>query len=69
MGYVIVIEKGQSNYGAYLPDLPGCFAVGESLEEIKDLIAEAIVFHLEDLREEGMTIPKSVSLCEYVDVA
>ena len=69
MRYAIVIEKGETSYGAYVPDLPGCFAVGESLEEIKELISEAILFHLEGLQEEGMTIPESVSLCEYVDVA
>jgi predicted RNase H-like HicB family nuclease len=68
MRYAIVIEKGETSYGAYVPDLPGCFVVGESLEELKDLIAEAILFHLEGLQEEGMTIPESVSLCEYVDV-
>jgi len=69
MRYAIIIEKGKSSYGAYVPDLPGCFAVGESLEEVKELITEAIVFHLEDLEEEGITIPELVSLCEYVDVA
>jgi predicted RNase H-like HicB family nuclease len=69
MRYASVIEKGETSYGAYVPDLPGCFAVGESLEEVKDLIAEAILFHLEGLQEEGMMIPESVSLCEYVDVA
>ena len=65
----IVIEKGKTSYGAYVPDLPGCFAVSESLKEIKELISEAILFHLEGLQEEGMTIPESVSLCEYIDVA
>jgi predicted RNase H-like HicB family nuclease len=69
MRYAIVIEKGEASYGAYVPDLPGFVAVGESLEEVKELIAEAILFHLEGLQEEGMIIPKSVSLCEYVEVA
>ncbi len=68
MRYAIVIEKGEANYGAYVPDLPGCVAIGESLEEVKELISEAILFHLEGLKEEGMIIPESVSLCEYVDV-
>ena len=63
------IAKGETSYGAYVPDLPGCFAVGESLEEVKELISEAILFHLEGLQEEGITIPESVPLCEYVDVA
>jgi predicted RNase H-like HicB family nuclease len=69
MRYAIVIEKGETSYGAYVPDLPGCVAVSESLEEVKELIAEAILFHLEGLQEEGMMIPESVSLCEYVEVA
>ena len=68
MRYAIVIEKGNSSYGAYVPDLPGCFAVGESLEEVKALISAAIIFHLEGLREEGINIPELVSFCEYVDV-
>jgi predicted RNase H-like HicB family nuclease len=69
MRYAIVIEKGETSYGAYVPDLPGCFAVGESLEEVKELISEAILFHLEGLQEEGAMIPESVSLCEYVEIA
>jgi predicted RNase H-like HicB family nuclease len=69
MRYALVIEKGETSYGAYVPDLPGCIAVGESLEEVKELISEAILFHLEGLQEEGITIPESVSLCEYVEVA
>ncbi|NCQ95458.1 MAG: type II toxin-antitoxin system HicB family antitoxin [Microcystis wesenbergii Mw_QC_B_20070930_S4] len=60
MRYAVVIEKGENSYGAYVPDLPGCVAVAETLEEVKQLIAEAIIFHLEGLK---------VSICEYVDVA
>lgn len=69
MRYAIVIEKGKNSYGAYVPDLPGCVAVGETLEEVKNLITEAVIFHLEDLKEEGLSIPESVSICEYVNVA
>lgn len=69
MRYAVVIEKGENSYGAYVPDLPGCVAVGETLEEVKQLIAEAVIFHLEGLKEDGLTVPKSVSICEYVDVA
>ncbi len=69
MRYAIIIEKGNNSYGAYVPDLPGCVAVGETLEEVKQLITEAIIFHLEGLKEEGIKIPKSVSICDYVDVA
>jgi predicted RNase H-like HicB family nuclease len=67
MRYAVVIEKGETSYGAYVPDLPGCIAVGESLEETKQLIQEAIAFHLEGLQEEGYSIPQPVSICEYVE--
>ncbi len=69
MRYAVVIEKGENRYGAYVPDLPGCVAVAETLEEVKQLIAEAIIFHLEGLKEDGLTVPESLSICEYVDVA
>ncbi|MFM7474189.1 MAG: type II toxin-antitoxin system HicB family antitoxin [Microcystis aeruginosa] len=69
MRYAVVIEKGENSYGAYVPDLPGCVAVVVTLEEVKQLIAEAIIFHLEGLKEDGLTVPESVSICEYVDVA
>ena len=69
MRYAVVIEKGKNSYGAYVPDLPGCVAVGETLEEVKQLIAEAVVFHLEGLKEDGLNVPESVSICEYVEVA
>ncbi|BCU12167.1 type II toxin-antitoxin system HicB family antitoxin [Microcystis aeruginosa] len=69
MRYAVVIEKGENSYGAYVPDLPGCVAVAETLEEVKQLIAEAIIFHLEGLKEDGLTVPESVSICEYIDVA
>ncbi len=59
MRYAVVIEKGENSYGAYVPDLPGCVAVAETLEEVKQLIAEAIIFHLEGLKEDGLTVPES----------
>lgn len=58
MRYTVVIEKGDTSYGAYVPNLPGCVAVGETLEEVKALIKEAIEFHLEGMQEEGTTIPE-----------
>jgi predicted RNase H-like HicB family nuclease len=64
-GYRTLLFLADSN----VPDLPGCVAVGETLEEVKQLIAEAVIFHLEGLKEDGLTVPKSVSICEYVDVA
>lgn len=58
MNYKVVIEKGETSYGAYVPDLPGCVAVGETLEEVETLIGEAIQIHLEGLREDGLPIPE-----------
>jgi predicted RNase H-like HicB family nuclease len=67
MRYAVIIEKGETSYGAYVPDLPGCVAVAETLEEVEDLIKEAIKFHIEGLREEGLPIPEPTSLCEYIE--
>ena len=67
MRYAVVIEKGPKSYGAYVPDLPGCVAVGKSSNEVRKLIAEAIEFHLEGLRLRGCPIPEPSSLAEYVD--
>jgi predicted RNase H-like HicB family nuclease len=67
MRYAIVIEKGENSYGAYVPDLPGCVAVAETFEEVKKLIVEAIAFHIEGLKEEGLAIPEPTSQCEYVE--
>ena len=69
MRYAIVIEKGATSYGASVPDLPGCVAVGETLEEAKELIQEAISLHLEGLRAEGLPISEPTTLCAYVEVA
>ena len=69
MQYTVIIEKGETSYGAYVPDLPGCVAVGETQEEVETLIREAIKFHLEGLREDGMTIPQPMSSSQLVDVA
>jgi predicted RNase H-like HicB family nuclease len=68
MRYAIVIEKGERNYSAYVPDLPGCVAVGDTLEEVKAEIREAIEFHLEGMREDGSPIPEPLSRAEYVEV-
>ncbi|HKQ47989.1 MAG TPA: type II toxin-antitoxin system HicB family antitoxin [Phycisphaerae bacterium] len=65
--YGIVIEKGPNNYSAYVPDLPGCVATGNSIEEVEAEIAEAVRFHLEGLEEDGVAIPEPTSLCEYID--
>ncbi|MBD2566234.1 MAG: type II toxin-antitoxin system HicB family antitoxin [Nostoc sp.] len=69
MRYTVVIEKGETSYGAYIPDLPGCVAVGETLEEVKQMIAEAIEFHIEGMLEDGLPIPKPTSIAHEVEVA
>lgn len=69
MKYAIVIEASETGYGAYVPDLPGCVAVGETVEETECLIREALEFHLEGLREDGVPIPEPTTRTEYVEVA
>ena len=69
MRYVVVIEKGERNYSAYVPDLPGCVAVGDTLDEVKAEIRDAIAFHLDGMREDGLPIPEPSSRAEYVEVA
>jgi predicted RNase H-like HicB family nuclease len=69
MRYAIVIEKAENNYSAYVPDLPGCVATGATIEEVEVHIREAIEFHLDGLREDGVVIPQPASRVEYVDVA
>jgi predicted RNase H-like HicB family nuclease len=66
--YAIVIEKGESNYSAYVPDLPGCVATGATVEKTESLLREAIELHLEGMREDGTPIPPPTSVVEYVQV-
>ena len=61
MEYVVIFEKGENSYGASVPDLPGCIVVGETIEEVRELIAEAIEFHIEGLREDGDVVPSPTS--------
>ena len=68
MKYMVVIEKGETSYGAHVPDLPGCIAVGKSREEVLSLIREAIEFHIEGLKDAGEPVPAPSSVSEYVDV-
>lgn len=67
MRYAIVIERAANNFSAYVPDLPGCVATGDTVEEVTSEMAEAIQFHLDGLREDGLEIPEPSSLCEYVE--
>ncbi len=68
MQYLVVIEKGSSSYGAYVPDLPGCIAVGATRAEVTRLIHEAIGFHIEGLRDDGQAVPPPASQAELVEV-
>ena len=65
--YAVVIEKGPTSYGATVPDLPGCVAVAETLEEVETLIREAIDFHIDGLRQDGLPVPPPTTICEYVE--
>jgi predicted RNase H-like HicB family nuclease len=69
MKYTVIIEQGETSWGAYVPDLPGCVAAAASCEEVIELIRDAIDFHIEGLRENGepVTVPHSFS--ELVEVA
>ncbi len=69
MKYAIIIEEGEGNYSAYVPDLPGCVSTGNTIEETKNNIRGAIEFHIEGLKEDGMEIPLPVSISETVEVA
>jgi len=69
MRYAIVIEKAEGNYSAYVPDLPGCVATGATVEQTEKSIREAIEFHLDGMREDGMPIPPPSIHVEYVEVA
>jgi predicted RNase H-like HicB family nuclease len=67
MRCAVVIEKAGENYSAYVPDLPGCIATGTTVAETETEIRDAIRFHIEGLREDGLPVPEPVSLAEYVE--
>lgn len=67
MRYAVVFEKSSASFGAYVPDLPGCVAVGESLAEAKSLIADAMKEHLDELKSDGQQPPEPASVCAYID--
>ena len=58
MKYTVILEKGESSYGAFVPDLPGCIAVGEDREQTLCLLKEAVAFHVEGLLAEGLPVPR-----------
>ena len=68
MQYMVIIEKGATSWGAYVPDLPGCIAAGDTREEALTLIREAIEFHVEGLVEQGELVPEPHSFSELVEI-
>ena len=68
MQYAIVIERSSNGFGAYVPDLPGCVAVAETEAEVRELIREAIEFHLEGMRESDEPIPEPAARVDYVEI-
>ena len=67
--YTIIIEKGPTSYGAYVPDLPGCVAVAKTGPAVRRLIRQSIQLHLEDLRERGERVPRPHAVAGMVEVA
>lgn len=67
MRYAIVIEKAEGKYSAYVPDLPGCVAAGETVDEVEREIRDAIRFHIDGLKADGLPVPAATSLAEYVE--
>ena len=68
MRFAVVIEKSETGFGAYVPDLPGCVAVAEALAQTEQLIQEAVEFHLEGLREDGVPVPEPSTVAHYAEV-
>jgi predicted RNase H-like HicB family nuclease len=69
MKYAVVIEKAEGNYSAYVPDLPGCVATGVTVQDVENEIREAIAFHIEGMREDGIAVPEPTSQVEYIELA
>lgn len=69
MKYAVIIEKSAEGFGAYAPDLPGVGVVGDSVEEVRQLIREAIDLHLQGLKEDGQPVPEPSVEIDYVETA
>lgn len=65
--YAVVIEKAKDNYSAYVPDLPGCVAAGNTVDEVERQIRSAIKLHVEELRRSGEELPAPTTTCQYVE--
>ena len=68
MRYAVIIEKAEGNYSAYVPDLPGCVATGSTVAEVETEIREAIIFHIDGLRADGLALPVGASQVEEIEV-
>ncbi len=69
MQYLVIFEKDANSYGAYVPDLPGCVAIGKTMVEVRGLITEAIQFHIDSLRKDGFVVPLPLSTATFINVA
>ena len=69
MKYAVVIEQAGSNFSAYVPDLPGCIATGATVKEVENEIREAIRFHIDGMKQDGLPVPSPSSAVEYIEVA
>ncbi len=69
MKYVVVIEKGEKNFGAYVPDLPGCVAVGDTAAQVEERIRGVIEFHIRGLREDGIDVPAPSTILKEIEVS
>ncbi|MGM4895416.1 type II toxin-antitoxin system HicB family antitoxin [Tardiphaga sp. 709] len=67
MRYAVVIEKTDNNYSAYVPDLPGCVATGDTVKIVEAEIRDAIRFHVEGLKEDGLPVPAPTSIADYIE--
>lgn len=67
MRYAVVIEKADGNYSAYVPDLPGCVATGDTVQAVESEIRDAVRFHIEGLKADGLPIPQPTSIADYVE--
>ena len=69
MRYMVVVERGEKSWGVHVPDLPGCVAVGETRDEVLELVREAIDLHIDALRQDGLPVPPPSSESEFVEVS
>ena len=68
MKYLVIIEKAEHNYSAYIPDLPGCIVAGKTITEIKESMDKAVIMHIEGMRENGEPIPEPSTIADYLEI-